>query len=71
MNDKLISNQLALSEDDQWKRLRCMVSPAFSIANIRRMKPFIDDICQTLIRNFDKKRFIKNFKFLKGLSKRT
>ena len=38
---------------DRWKRLRAIVAPTFATGKLRRMKPLIDSICQTLILNID------------------
>ena len=53
LSDPLFSNQLSVVVDEQWKRLRAVITPTFSTGKIRRMKPCIDDICKTLMTNFE------------------
>ena len=44
---------LSNARDEQWKRLRSVVTPTFSTGSIRRMKPRIDDIIGKLLKNFE------------------
>ncbi|CAG2116253.1 unnamed protein product [Medioppia subpectinata] len=53
-SDAITDNMLSLSLDDQWKRLRAIVSPTFSTGKLRKMRPLIDDCLQTLIKNIGK-----------------
>ena len=39
--------------DDQWKRLRSIVTPTFSSGSLRRIKPRIDETVQNLLNNFE------------------
>jgi cytochrome P450 family 3 subfamily A len=42
---------LSITSDDQWKRIRAIVSPTFST---RKLRPLIDDCLKTLIKNFNR-----------------
>ncbi|CAG2169280.1 unnamed protein product, partial [Oppiella nova] len=53
-SDPLFSNMLSAVMDDQWKRLRAIVSPTFSTGKLRKMRPLIDDCLQTMINNLNK-----------------
>ncbi|CAG2166331.1 unnamed protein product [Oppiella nova] len=53
-SDPLFSNMLQVVMDDQWKRLRAIVSPTFSTGKLRKMRPLIDDCLQTMINNLNK-----------------
>jgi cytochrome P450 family 3 subfamily A len=44
---------LSVTLDDQWKRVRAIVSPTFSTGKLRKMKPLIDDCLKTLMKNFN------------------
>ncbi|CAG2179078.1 unnamed protein product, partial [Oppiella nova] len=52
-SDPLFSNMLQAVMDDQWKRLRAIVSPTFSTGKLRKMRPLIDDCLQTMINNLN------------------
>lgn len=39
-------------KDEQWKRLRAIITPTFAAGKLKRMKPLIDDTVRTLQRNF-------------------
>src|SRR5882762_854567 len=49
MFDKLLS---AIADQDDWKRIRSIMSPTFSSGKMRRMQPLIDECMQTMINNF-------------------
>lgn len=53
MEDSLNRSSMFLIRDEQWKRLRSVITPTFSVGKLRQMKPFIDDTIRTLIRNFE------------------
>jgi cytochrome P450 family 3 subfamily A len=44
---------LSITLDDQWKRIRAIVSPTFSTGKLRKMRPLIDDCLKTLMKNFN------------------
>src|SRR5882762_6323467 len=50
MFDKLLS---AIADQDDWKRIRSIMSPTFSSGKMRRMQPLIDECVQTMIKNFN------------------
>ncbi|KAH7639178.1 cytochrome p450-like protein [Dermatophagoides farinae] len=52
-DDPFFSNFLSTVELDKWKRIRAIVAPTFATGKLRRMKPCMDSICQTLIQNIN------------------
>ena len=49
----MFSNFLTVVDLDKWKRFRAIVAPTFATGKLRRMKPCMESICQTLIKNID------------------
>ena len=39
--------------DDQWKRLRSIITPTFSTGSLRRIKPRIDETVRSMIGHFE------------------
>ncbi|XP_075675795.1 cytochrome P450 3A31-like [Dermatophagoides pteronyssinus] len=52
-DDPMFSNFLTVVDLDKWKRFRAIVAPTFATGKLRRMKPCMESICQTLIKNID------------------
>ena len=60
---------MSTANDEEWKRLRTVVTPTFSSGSLKRMKPRINDTVQTLSKNFNKfleKENVLNVKELYG-----
>jgi cytochrome P450 family 3 subfamily A len=49
-----MSRMVSILEDEDWKRVRAIISPTFSSGKLRRMRPLIDDCIKTLVSNFGK-----------------
>ena len=41
------------AEDEEWKRLRSVVTPLFSAGKLRQIKYIIDDTVSTLLKNLE------------------
>ena len=54
IKDPIFSSFLSTAEDEQWKRIRSIVTPTFSTGKLKRMKPRIDDALETLLANLEK-----------------
>lgn len=69
--DPVFKSALTVLMDDQWKRVRSIISPTFSMGSLRRMKPRIDVTLETLLENIENasssKNGIVNFKPLFSL----
>uniref|UniRef100_A0A8C9C411 unspecific monooxygenase n=1 Tax=Phocoena sinus TaxID=42100 RepID=A0A8C9C411_PHOSS len=50
----IMKNAVSLSEDEQWKRLRSLLSPAFTSGKLKEMFPIISQIGDVLVRNLKK-----------------
>ncbi|XP_060140803.1 cytochrome P450 3A28-like isoform X1 [Globicephala melas] len=50
----MMKNAISLSEDEQWKRLRSLMSPAFTSGKLKEMFPIISQIGDMLVRNLKK-----------------
>ncbi|XP_026981304.1 cytochrome P450 3A29-like [Sagmatias obliquidens] len=50
----IMKNAISLSEDEQWKRLRSLMSPAFTSGKLKEMFPIISQIGDMLVRNLKK-----------------
>lgn len=53
--DKVMSENIAVVSDEKWKRLRSIITPAFSVGKLKQMKPCMDKTVQTLLQNINKK----------------
>ena len=53
-DDKIFSSFLTTVQDEQWKRLRSIITPTFSTGKLKQMKPRIDDTIETLLANLAK-----------------
>lgn len=51
--DETFMNAISIIKDEQWKRVRSIMSPTFSTGKMRRMRPLVDECIQTMIGNFD------------------
>lgn len=52
-DDPIFSSLLSSAIDEQWKRIRSVVTPTFSTGKLKRMKPRLDDSIDTLMANFE------------------
>jgi len=52
--DKIFNRMVINIEDDDWKRVRAIMSPTFSTGKLRRMCPLIDECIKTLVTNLGK-----------------
>uniref|UniRef100_A0A8C6AJJ8 unspecific monooxygenase n=1 Tax=Monodon monoceros TaxID=40151 RepID=A0A8C6AJJ8_MONMO len=50
----ILKNAISMSEDEQWKRLRSLLSPAFTSGKLKEMFPIISQIGDVLVRNLKK-----------------
>nr|XP_058892781.1 cytochrome P450 3A29-like isoform X3 [Kogia breviceps] len=50
----ILKNALSLSEDEQWKKIRTLLSPAFTSGKLKEMFPIISQIGDVLVRNLKK-----------------
>ncbi|XP_059752927.1 cytochrome P450 3A24-like isoform X1 [Balaenoptera ricei] len=50
----IMKNAVSLSEDEQWKRIRTLLSPAFTSGKLKEMFPIISQIGDMLVRNLKK-----------------
>ncbi|MEE6477937.1 hypothetical protein FKM82_011677 [Ascaphus truei] len=51
MVTKPMSDSLLCLRDDQWKRVRSVLTPSFSAARMKEMCPLINDACDVLVSN--------------------
>ncbi|KAJ6223260.1 hypothetical protein RDWZM_001805 [Blomia tropicalis] len=64
--NKLITENVAFVPDEQWKRLRSISSPSFSIGKLKQMKSCIDKTIEMFTENFSKQikqKDVQNLKF--------
>src|SRR6266487_2418712 len=54
-----MENMLSLMEGEDWKRIRSIVTPAFTSGRLRKMKGLIDECIAILMKNYDKE-LVKN-----------
>lgn len=47
-------NAISVSEDETWKRLRTLLSPAFTSGKLKEMFPIVDQYADVLVRNLRK-----------------
>lgn len=69
MNDKILDNSLFFTNQEKWKRVRSIVSPAFSLGKLRKIKCSLDDTVKTMLKNIDKKMLndpVMNLKDISG-----
>ncbi|CAG2107627.1 unnamed protein product [Medioppia subpectinata] len=52
--DPLMDNMLGAVQDDQWKKIRSIMSPTFSTGKLKKMMPLIVECRNSLIDNLDK-----------------
>ncbi|NXI12032.1 CP3AD protein, partial [Irena cyanogastra] len=50
----VLNNAISLAEDDQWKRLRTMLSPTFTSGKLKEMFPIIKHYGEVLVKNVQK-----------------
>ncbi|XP_057603482.1 cytochrome P450 3A29 [Hippopotamus amphibius kiboko] len=50
----IMKNAISLSEDEQWKRIRTLLSPTFTSGKLKEMFPIIGQIGNVLVRNLRK-----------------
>uniref|UniRef100_A0A673UFP1 unspecific monooxygenase n=1 Tax=Suricata suricatta TaxID=37032 RepID=A0A673UFP1_SURSU len=50
----IMKNAITMSEDEQWKRIRTLLSPAFSSGKLKEMFPIIGQYGDVLVRNLRK-----------------
>ena len=55
VTNKIFHENVAMASDEQWKRLRAISTPAFSVGRLKRMKLYIDETVQTMIKNMNTK----------------
>ncbi|NWT00175.1 CP3A9 protein, partial [Mionectes macconnelli] len=51
----MLSNAISLAEDEQWKRLRTVLSPTFTSGKLKEMFPIMKHYGEVLVRNIEKK----------------
>ncbi|KAH9526637.1 cytochrome P450 3A4 [Dermatophagoides farinae] len=59
VSDPVWDNFLFVLKDEDWKRLRAIISPTFSTGKLRKMKPCLDDTIKLMAKNLDEK-ILKN-----------
>ncbi|CAG2175923.1 unnamed protein product, partial [Oppiella nova] len=52
--DPIFEHNIVVTRDSQWKRIRTVMSPTFTIAKLKRMTPLILDCVDTMNDNIDK-----------------
>ncbi|XP_053546366.1 cytochrome P450 3A29 [Bombina bombina] len=50
-----LKNAITVAEDDQWKRIRTVLSPTFSSGKLKQMFPIIKHYAELLVQNVQKK----------------
>ena len=53
-NDPIWDNFLFVLNDEDWKRLRAIVSPTFSSGKVRKVKPTLDENIQLMCKHLNK-----------------
>ena len=53
IDDPAFSENLTLASVEKWRRLRNIITPTFSTAKLRQVKPRIDDTVAMMLKNFD------------------
>ncbi|XP_078521134.1 cytochrome P450 3A24-like [Lissotriton helveticus] len=51
-----LEDGVTIAKDDQWKRIRTVLSPTFTSGKLKEMFPIIMNLGQTLVKNIEKKR---------------
>ncbi|XP_062999710.1 cytochrome P450 3A24-like [Elgaria multicarinata webbii] len=50
-----LDSSITIAEDEQWKRIRAVLSPAFTSGKLKEMFPIINDYGEMLVKNVQKK----------------